>query len=368
MDTGKYGDNIKKTGFFLEYKMGEVLREQGWSVISKRYYVDDVSETVREIDLIGYRTHALRDFTVFTVLLISCKKSERNLWALLSRDINPNDPNADWRPVHVWTNHRALYYMIANTKWRDLYLETGRSQGVASSLLMPEVEIYAFQEMRKDGATVQNDREIFDSVTSLMKAQAYELGTLPTRKKDKALYQFNLLSVVDSELIRLHFRGDEVEAIPVQNDTYIANYIVHRARTSARIHFVRATAFPPVLQDYARVHLANCVFFKMLCERYYEDAVRDPRKTAVFKKDFNTRVAWRVAFALREHAGSPPPVEHVSLCWDDQDNVLGLEVNVPEEYLSVLNEDRDLRKHTAEALNELYRYTGEFRFEWELPF
>jgi hypothetical protein len=44
-----------------------------------------------------------------------------------------------------------------------------------------------------------------------MKAQSYELEALPQRKKAPSVYQFNLLTVVDTDLIRLHFQDGGIQ-------------------------------------------------------------------------------------------------------------------------------------------------------------
>ncbi len=369
MDTEKYKESIKKTGFFLEYKIGKALMDKGWSVISNRYYVDDQSGSVREIDLVGYRTAKLKDFTVYTVLLVSCKKNEKNLWALLSRDVNPKDPNVDWQPVHLWTNERVLDYMISKTAWRNSYFQTAMGKADNSILDIPDVDIYAFQELSESSGTVQNDKAIFNSVISLMKAQSYEMARLPDRKTDPVLYQFNLLSIVDSELIRLHFRDDKVNAEIIDHDIFIADYIINKQQTSARIHFVKAAAFPAVLSDYERLHSANCTFFEQLCDHYYENAVRDSSKTDVFKEDFHKRLKWDITFTLKRHYKRDFAVDGIYLSWSEHDGVLVV-VDVPEECAEFLNEDKNLRTKTAKALEDLYRYKGEFRFKKcdDIPF
>jgi len=370
MDAQKFRDSIKKTGFFLEYRIGEVLRQQGWSVISNRYYVDDQSETVREIDLVAYRTRVVQDFTVYTVLLVSCKKTEKNIWAMLARDINPNDPNIDLRPVHLWTNKPVIHYMITQSSWREAYFKHAASQGVTTALAIPDVEVYAFQEMNKISGAVQNDKPIFNSVTSLMKAQDYELSCLASRKKDEAVYQFSLLSVVDADLIRMHLKGnDEVEAAEVESENYIANYIINKERTAARIHFVRASAFPEVLQDYLALHDANCSFFNRLCNEFYADALQDRRKMAIFEDEFRKRLQWPLSFAMERQTSESEDFGPVSLWWSEEDELLKIEVDLDEETIASLNQDAGLIKATRRILRGLYRYKGRFEFAvYYIPF
>ena len=370
MDAEKFRENIKKTGFFLEYRIGEILRQQGWSVISNRYYVDDQSETVREIDLLAYRTNVVQDFTVCTALLVGCKKSEKNIWAMLARDINRSDPNMDLRPVHLWTDKPAIDYMITQGGWRKAYFEHVAAQGVTVALAVPDVEVYAFQEMNKVSGAVQNDKPIFSSVTSLMKAQAYELSCLPRPKKKERVYQFNLLSVVDTDLIRLHLKSDdEVEAAEVESENYIVNYIINKERTFARIHFMRASAFPTVLQDYLALHDANCGFFALLCDQFYADAVQDRGKTAVFEDEFWKRLRWPLRSAILRQTSESMDFEPVFLRWRKRDKLLEVELNLHEETIASLNQDADLIKAAAKVLRELYRYEGRFQFAvYDIPF
>ena len=366
MNMEKFKENIKKTGFFLEYKIGEILRQQGWSVISNRYYVDDQSETVREIDLVAYRTKAVKDFTVYTVLLVSCKKTEKNIWAMLARDINLADPNADLRPVHLLTNKPAIDYMITQDDWREVYFKHAASQSVTTALAIPDVAVYAFQEMNKVSGAVRDDKPIFSSIISLMKAQAYELSCLPNRKKNETVYQFNLLSVVDADLIRLHLKSDdEIEAVEVETENYIADYIINKERTAARIHFVRASAFEATLQNYLALHNANCGFFRNMYNQFYIDAVQDQRKIAVFKNEFQKRMGRHLIYAIQRQIEEDEDTDFnpVSLYWRKKDEVLEIGLFYQhEETVAALNEDTFVVEATKKVLSELYRYEGRFQF------
>lgn len=88
MNLEKFEKGILKTGFVLENNIAMSLKKLGWSVISNKYYEDDFEDKIREIDLIAYKVGRAQDFDVFTCLIISCKKSESNTWALLCRDLN----------------------------------------------------------------------------------------------------------------------------------------------------------------------------------------------------------------------------------------------------------------------------------------
>lgn len=176
MDPKLLSAEIRKTGFVLENQIAQELKAANWTVISNKYYVDDSEETVREIDLVAYRVGRVQHFDVYTVLIISCKKSDSNLWALLARDINLKDPNSDWWPLHAWSNDRALSYQLAEAGKARRYHEQVATLGVVEALSVPAVEVFAFQEMDRASGKPQNDKPIFSAVTSLMKAQCAAPG------------------------------------------------------------------------------------------------------------------------------------------------------------------------------------------------
>jgi len=161
MERKNFETNIHKTGFVLENQIAQELKAANWTVISNKYYVDDAEETVREIDLVAYKTSKVQHFTVYTTLIISCKKSEANAWALLARDINLKDPNSDWWPLHVWSNDKALQFQLSNPGAARQYHEQVSQLGVAEAVATPMVEVFAFQEMSLKNGLPQNDRSIF---------------------------------------------------------------------------------------------------------------------------------------------------------------------------------------------------------------
>src|SRR6266478_9767795 len=133
MDDKKLETQIRKTGFVLENEVAQILRSAGWTVISNKYYVDDFENSVREIDLVAYQVKVVQHFKVYTVLVISCKKSEAKAWALLARDINLRDPNSDWWPLHAWTNDKALHFQLTEPGAAKRFHEGALSLGVGEA-------------------------------------------------------------------------------------------------------------------------------------------------------------------------------------------------------------------------------------------
>ena len=76
VDPDKIVAGIAKSGFVLEHKVSDLLRAHKWSVINDKYYLDDVQESAREIDLVAYKISRRSDFLVYTALILSCNRGE----------------------------------------------------------------------------------------------------------------------------------------------------------------------------------------------------------------------------------------------------------------------------------------------------
>lgn len=368
LDPKQFATEIRKTGFVLENQVAQSLKASGWTVISNKYYVDDSEETVREIDLVAYRVSKIQHFLVYTVLIISCKKSESNAWALLARGANLKDPNADRWPLHAWSNDKALQFQLAEPGKARSYHEQVAALGVTEALSDPTVEVFAFQEMDKTTGKPQNDKPIFSAVTSLMKAQAYELSALPARKNVPCVYQFNLISVVDTELLRLMFSGPNIVCSELETQHYLARYIIRKRESFSRIHFVRASAFDTALQDYGRLHKANCKLFGGECDSFYSGLVEDWKRSNFLVEDFKNHFFWRVGWLLERQFSRKIDIGTPYLSWSKPLNQLNVGVTGPDESIAYLNEDDEITKTVARSLKLIYRYEGAFAFTNDVPF
>jgi len=363
-----FSTEICKTGFVLENQVAQQLKSAAWTVISNKYYVDDSEETIREIDLIAYRVGKVKHFDVYTVLIISCKKSDANVWALLARDINLKDPNSDWWPLHTWSNDKALNYQLSRAGKSRSYHERMADMGVLEALSMPSVEVFAFQEMDKKTGKPQNDKPIFSAVTSLMKAQAYEMSALPARKKQPAVYQFNLLSVVDTDLVKLMFQGEEIDASSIETEHYLARYIIRKKEIFSRVRFIKASAVETVLEDYGRLHQANCQWMGAECDTFYADIVKDWERNSVLTDDFNKKTKWIFGWRLEQKFGHVVDIGEISINWSDAKEEVWIGVSAALEVLDFMNQDERIRQCAAKALKEVYRYEDGFYFDDDIPF
>lgn len=371
MDLEKYQIGILKTGFVLENRIAQALKKQGWSVISNKYYEDDFEDKVREIDLIAYKVGRVQDFDVYTCLIVSCKKSETNTWALLCRDLNLKDPNLDLRPLHSWSNQASIQYQLSSPSKAQEYYADMLQLGVKEALADPKVEIFAFQEMNSASGLPQNQKAIYESIISLIKAQAYEMAALPERKKAPCVYQFNLLSVVDANIVRLQFRGDEISSELTTSEHHVSRYILKSRQSFSKIRFINASVFESILADYDNLHKANLGWYSKTCDSFYDGIEQDPNRIKLyideFKKEIRSKIYNRIYKLLRKSIN----LEGISLFWreDKKSLVVYLEMKEDTDDIAVeLNGDVETEKFVAAALKKVYRYTGLFYIESDIPF
>ena len=369
MDIEKFETQICKTGFVLENRIAVELKSEGWTVISNKYYEDDFEGSVREIDLLAYKASKGQHFDVYTTLLISCKKSESNVWALLAREINLKDPNSDWWPLHAWSNEEPLIYELSQQGQSRSYHDEVTSLGVNEALSIPDVEVFAFQEMKRNGGAPQNDKNIFNAVTSLMKAQAYELSALPQRRKAPAVYQFNLLSVIDSDLIRIKFADDKIKAVPIDSEHYIARYIIKKKESFSRVRFLKASYFKDAIADYNQLHTANCRWFERTYNQFFEQAIKDWNRKQVLIDEFRAKLEWSLLYRLERKLNKSYEPKSLNLDWRAKEGRLAVTLPAGSDVFEFLTSDEESKKAVAKALNEVYRYSGDFFFaEDDIPF
>lgn len=277
-----YADNIKSTGFILESKVSDFLNNHGWGVINNKYYIDDVQSVAREIDIIAYKATKVRDVLVYTTLIISCKKNEENVWALLVKNIKPNDPNIDYEPLKNWSNHPILNY--------ELNFNNKEKVGVPDGIVYEKIfnvtkNVFAFQEMSKKSGRSNNDKNIFNSITSLMKAQSYELTSLSSRKKERSVYFFHLMSLIDSEMILLDCEGDEIHPSETESHTIISNYIINGESTASKINFMTLNGFLTNEIYYQKLHEYYVTYINKCFSNFYNDAFSNIDKRKILTKE-----------------------------------------------------------------------------------
>lgn len=355
---------LEKTGFLLEHCVAEEFRASGWTVISNRYYVDDVDGRARELDLITYKVSQSDELDVFTVTLVSCKKDAVHTWAFLSKDKPTVDPNLDWDPIHYWTDSEPLASFLGSEEWRKDYVESIRI--ISPETFIVRRNVFAFQLISADGTAPKNDSPIFDSITGLLKALDHELGALPNRARGKKrLYLLNLVTVVDAPLVDVQYQGNVGVAGEIESLTHLARYMVRKRELSAQVHFVRSDKVSELVHSLSQLADHNFKHMRSLIARSFE-AVRTSRKVReYFAKRLDARLRWQFVSALKDH-GIDESISSFQLQYSG--DVLRIEIDVEESSAKALDTDAKIRAVVKKALLDIVRYDGPFAIEWDIPF
>lgn len=360
---------IEKTGFLLEHKVARAFETCGWNIIGNKYYIDDISGGPREIDLIAYKHTSVAGISLYTTVIISCKKSQDDVWVFLGRKPSPNDPNIERWPVHTWSNSKVIDFQLKLEGFNAAYYKSLIEYNVATLAGMPDLDIFAFQEVNLKKKTAHNDKNIYNSVTSLLKALSYEMKVLPERKKNISIYQFNLLSVVDADLVQ--FDADKSLSREVNEQLYIAKYIVNERQVFSRVPFIKGTELDRYLEEYNALHSANVSIFNTMEKDFYCDVLHEDRKIEVLISDFRKRVSRRLYSFISSDLREKVKGSSFGLRWDNQRNICIIYVDfslfdlgLPE----ILNNSQKAKSVFQDVLNDVYRYQGQFEFDDEIPF
>jgi hypothetical protein len=249
MDEVQIIKNIEKTGFVLEYKVTQILEKSGWNVINNRYYLDDIQPINREIDIIAYKTHKSEDITFYTTLIISCKKSEEHIWSFLTKEANENDPNINYCPIWNWTNDDVLKYKIEKDLEKKIRSLTSTNDTIKFVHGVND-QVFAYQQLDKNTYKPKNDKDIYNSIVTAIKALEYEKNSLDRRIESKALYNFNILSIFEGDMIKVHFDGDKKTVEEIDEIKYLNRLIFSNKEGFYRVHFLKYDKFNSFINTY----------------------------------------------------------------------------------------------------------------------
>ena len=370
INLNKVEDSLKKSGFILEHQVTEKLRNDTWTVINNRYYLDDVQEIAREIDLVAYKTHSIKldypkpieNLHIYTTLIVSCKKNEEKLWALLFRECDKTNPNMDWFPIKNWTNNKIFKYLLSKKDWRTSYLEKSKDFGIHDEIFEPTGHLFAYQEIDKNKYTLQNQNNIFGAVSSLMKAESYELSSLERRKNDFAIYNFNLISIVDTELINILYKGKSIHSSEVNEAKAVFNYIVNKQETSSRIHFCTFDGFEDCLKSYKNLHKFHKDFFSSFYEEFYENIFNTPEKINLIKQNSLDYLLWEINYYYKKEFGFDHKIKDFEFELNKK-NKLNIYVKAIDQEIEFLNNNNSVKKVVQRFLKDTYKFTSTFVFD-----
>ncbi len=380
MDNNKIIESINKTGFPLENEVRNILRKHGWGVINNRYYIDDNSGTEREIDLVAYKVYSddIEKIAYYTTLIISCKKSDASFWAFLCHNIPEDDPNINRYPFCCITTDRRIQCMC-DLKGQDI-IDSLKTLKSTKGVFEHDKLVFAFQQINKTHYKAEDDKNIYNSIITLIKAQEAEKRvkeSVDTIWGYKLFYNFNLISIFDGDMISINYEDGKDAYIENLNEIkYINRHIINRSDSFHRIHFINKSSFEKILKtDYYNLWKENCKRWPCLISEFYTDIFETPKKVNVLWDEFISNIIPSINISLtnEKYKNAGFDFQEITSVWcsyDKNNKILELHINADSnEALGYLNQATSYGyKRTKKFLKDYYRYDGVFKFEDELPF
>ena len=370
MDEKKLIEAINKTGFPLEYKVSKILEAHNWSIITSRYYVDDISASEREIDIVAYKSMKIDNVIYYTTLIISCKKNQEEYFVFFTKEINKNNPNLQLYPQHFFTNDEQLKFMCEKININKEFSNDIENNTDLSKIYEQEEQILSFQQFDKQKFKPQNDKYIYDSIITSIKACEYEKKSLALRKNTKVFYYFNLLSIVDAEMIKMEF--DKKEKISEINEIkYLNRHIIYATDEFYKIHFININVFDNYLTSYDELAKYIMKYYSDLRNRYYKMIYSDNTFLSLYDKEINDAGLYIVNKTINQEFNVHDIVVNVSTINLD-DNYMHMAIIFNDytrfkEEISFLNKNLEVKKEFSKLLIQYYHYDGELKFE-DIPY
>ena len=376
IDTQKLITAIENTGYDLEHYVYEILKSKGWQVISNRYYIDDAKNVEREIDLLAYKTCVDDNQIIYyTVLLISCKKAKESLWAFLTRRKPENDPNTEYFFVDNYTTDKRLSFML-NTNQEEIKSEICAFPSIGSLFKIEHVP-FAFQQINANSYKTEDDKRIYDSIITTIKALEYEKENRGRPKIESVksyFYNFNLLSIFDGKMYDVYFSDADKNVTEIPEIKYLNRHIIGKKESFYKVHFITKDELDAQLDIYGELHNWNKNKYPMLVNGYYENIFTSRKKVDIYWGDFCKAINWRFNYSLTYELGYKTDDRTDEFSFDYENGILKIHFNgyynvdTPD-FLDRVNKHSPLMNEVKKELIKIFRYDGEFMFDDDcLPF
>lgn len=221
---------INRTGFPTEYLVQKVLETHGWDVVSNRYYIDDQKKIEREIDLLASKGSIK--------LVISCKKNDEEYWTFM---VSKNDSVSV--PLEYKTDDPVIDYFWKYEK--ETIKRVASTHSALTSLLSMSDMVRAFQQVKKSNYTPGNDKNIYESIITTIKAAEYE------GSHSKSNVAYFMLSIFNGEMIKMDF--DDGSCVEIEEIKYVNRHYIGSKDKYYCVHFIRFDALDRVIADYDQV-------------------------------------------------------------------------------------------------------------------
>ena len=375
LDKQKLIEAAESTGYDLENYIYELLKSNGWQVINNRYYIDDLRNIEREIDLLAYKARIDNNQIIYyTVLIISCKKTKESIWTFLTRQRPENDPNTEYFLVENYSTDKRLAYMLKN-KQEEIRTSLITSLPIKSLFEVDHIP-FAFQQFNAKSYKSEDDKRIYDSIISTIKALEYEKENRGRPKIDNVnsyFYNFNLLSIFNGEMYEVFFNDGAKAVNEIGEIKYINRHIIGGKESFYKVHFITKECFELQIGRYNKLHQKNKLYMDLV-EDFFKEIFNDQGKVDIFWKDFCKEIDWWFNYTLISKLGFRTDNRADDFSFDYENVVLNIHFdgyyNIDDpNFLEKVNNDEGLKRVVENLLIKFFRYKGKFMFDNNyLPF
>jgi len=358
-------ESIQKTGFILEYNVNKILANESWKVINNKYYLDDLSGIPREIDLLAYKAVKSNNIRYYTCLLISCKKSEQNDWVFITKENSLINSQEDELTDKYWSNDPLLKLLLSQDNIISDINSSINGSETLKQLFVPERDLFAFQEISKTNQKVQNDKAIFSSLNSLVKAVTYELLRLPDRRKESSIYNFHLLSICDTDFFESYLSEDTIEINDINSILYRNQFIVNKKENHFTVDFIKFEYFENRIKEYNELDNWYKKFYTQLIDDFYSDITTNLQKRIIHFKCYKVSLDNVIKRHIQSDELEYFEIFGLNLNSDDNGILKLRSIIFSPENIERLNSNEQLNSQIKNWLKKWYRYEGDYLFEHE---
>lgn len=365
----RYLAAIQTTGYPFEHTIALALEADNWSILQNRYYLDDVTEAPREIDILAYKFHKLHDITIYTALIISCKKSKDNNWVFLTRPLKRNDPNVEYTPITAYANNKIFKHLNFKNHIKTALAHDSDFEPWLRDVFEANSQIFGFQEVGKRNITVQNDKPIYDSISTLVKALNYEIESIPKRTQAEVIYNFHLISVFDTDGVEMKFGLGEPEISELRKINYLSRFLVNKTQAHHLIRFMNRQTFPEALADYNKLHAWYYDKYSAILSQFHENLHGDSTLRNLYREELKARIKPAIDWSS-PHGEDGPVLSHdfdfKFLYIDSKEDQEGFFATIgtdDDNIIKFLNDDEVTREALQKGFSELYRLHAKIEYE-----
>ena len=262
----------------------------------------------------------------------------------------------------MWTDDSALKTQFDSTFDTKTYYDSLQEHINSDFFGLPTSDVFAFQEMNKSTGNPQNDKAIFSSITGLMKALSYEMAVRKTKEEYNSIYQFNLISIVDSDLIQLHMKDDDITEQKVEHLQLISQYIINREEKFFKVRFIDAGFAEKQLNKYNLLHEYNCSYFGDKKSNFVKDSITDIQKVDILKYDFYDRIRGLLERASLFSLDLDEVKKKFLVIHESSEKSVRIFVTKDESICGILNTSKIVKEKVKDELEKVFRYSGDFHF------